>query len=651
MRTLLARLVRWSDVRLVMLVGLSVFAFYSARIFALALRFDFQMPHGYYQGLVMTFFSYTVLVKVFFLALSGQYTGILKYYSIADIKRLAYGLGAYTVFTIILQRLPNGWVYVNTPRTVLMIDCILSFLFWVGIRTGLRMLRERAGNSRFISRAERLEGSPPGGLRSGPKRVGIMGSGDVGAELLEDIDNKPQMGMEVVALFDDNANKWRSRIHGVKILGAPNLLLDPLVLERLDLDEMIIAMPSATPKRLAELIELFQKVNLPCRIVPSMAQLAMGDVSVSQLRKVEIEDLLERDSVKLDTANIEGFIRGKTVFVTGAGGSIGSELCRQILKYAPGKLVLVEQCEVQMFLIHQELLNSDVGEGWKSIVTPAIADISDRERMEGLFGKYRPEVVFHAAAHKHVPLMEMQPSEAIKNNTFATALLADLALKHRVGRFIMISTDKAINPTNVMGATKRMAELYVQSLCAGSEVAHFMAVRFGNVLGSSGSVIPTFRKQIEAGGPVTVTHRNITRFFMTIPEAVGLVLQCGTQGKNGDIFVLDMGEPVKIADLARNMIRLCGFEPDKDIEIRYTGLRPGEKLYEELSYVGENIEKTGHPKIMRFLSTPQETEKLRGKFEELREFLKTHPASDELKLKIGQIVPEYKPDFSSNGSM
>lgn len=651
MRTLLARLVRWSDVRLVVLVGLSIVAFYSARMCALALRFDFQMPHGYYQGLVMTLFSYTVLVKVFFLALSGQYSGILKYYSIADIQRLAYGLGAYTVFTYILQQIPNGWVYVNTPKSVLMIDCILSFLFWVGIRTGLRMLRERAGNSHFVSKADRFEGKEQGDTRSGPKRVGIMGSGDVGAELLEEIDNKPQMRMEAVALFDDDATKWRSRIYGVKVLGAPNLLLDPRVRERLDLDEMIIAMPSATPKRLTELIELLQKVNLPCRIVPSMAQLAMGDVSVSQLRKVAIEDLLARDPVKLDTANIEGIIRGKTVFVTGAGGSIGSELCRQILKYTPGKLILVEQCEVQMFLIHQELLGSDAGKARKSIITPAIADISDRERMEGLFGEYRPEVVFHAAAHKHVPLMEIQPGEAIKNNTFATALLADLVLKYQVGKFIMISTDKAINPTNVMGATKRMAELYVQSLCARSEGTLFMAVRFGNVLGSSGSVIPTFRKQIEAGGPVTVTHRNITRFFMTIPEAVGLVLQCATQGKNGDIFVLDMGEPVKIADLARNMIRLSGFEPDKDIEIRYTGLRPGEKLYEELGYVGENIEKTPHPKIMRFISTPQETEKLRGMFEELREVLRDHQSSDELKLKIGQIVPEYKPYLSSNGSL
>lgn len=637
--------------RLVVLVGLSIVAFYSARMCALALRFDFQMPHGYYQGLVMTLFSYTVLVKVFFLALSGQYSGILKYYSIADIQRLAYGLGAYTVFTYILQQIPNGWVYVNTPKSVLMIDCILSFLFWVGIRTGLRMLREKAGNSHFVSRVDRFEGKEQGDTRSGPKRVGIMGSGDVGAELLEEIDNKPQMRMEAVALFDDDATKWRSRIYGVKVLGAPNLLLDPRVRERLDLDEMIIAMPSATPKRLTELIELLQKVNLPCRIVPSMAQLAMGDVSVSQLRKVAIEDLLARDPVKLDTANIEGIIRGKTVFVTGAGGSIGSELCRQILKYTPGKLILVEQCEVQMFLIHQELLGSDAGKARKSIITPAIADISDRERMEGLFGEYRPEVVFHAAAHKHVPLMEIQPGEAIKNNTFATALLADLVLKYQVGKFIMISTDKAINPTNVMGATKRMAELYVQSLCARSEGTLFMAVRFGNVLGSSGSVIPTFRKQIEAGGPVTVTHRNITRFFMTIPEAVGLVLQCATQGKNGDIFVLDMGEPVKIADLARNMIRLSGFEPDKDIEIRYTGLRPGEKLYEELGYVGENIEKTPHPKIMRFISTPQETEKLRGMFEELREVLRDHQSSDELKLKIGQIVPEYKPYLSSNGSL
>ena len=649
-RRFLLRLFHWSDIRLIVLVSLSLVAFYSARLFALALRFDFQMPHGYYQGLVMSFFSYTVLVKVFFLALSGQYTGILKYYSIADIKRLGFGLGAYTVFTYVLQQLPGGWVYVNTPRTVLIIDCILSFLFWVGIRTGLRIFRERVGNSRFVSRVHRLERGAAAGGPPCARRVGIMGSGDVGAELLEEIANKPQMGMEVVALFDDNPDKWRSRIYGVKVLGAPNLLLDPQLLERLDLDEIIIAIPSASPKRLAELVELFQKCKLSCRIVPSMAQLAMGDVAVSQLRKVEIEDLLERDSVELDTENIEEIIRGKTVFVTGAGGSIGSELCRQILKYAPGKLVLVEQCEVQMFLIHEELLNSDKEEGWKDGIEPAIADILDRERMEELFAKYRPELIFHAAAHKHVPLMEMQPGEAIKNNTFATSLLADLALKYRVGRFVMISTDKAINPTNVMGATKRMAELYVQSLCARAEVTQFMAVRFGNVLGSSGSVIPTFRRQIEAGGPVTVTHRNITRFFMTIPEAVGLVLQCATQGQGGDIFVLDMGEPVKIADLARNMIRLSGFEPDRDIEVRYTGLRAGEKLFEELSHEGEDIEKTPHPKIMRFISTPQETEELRERFQELRETLNANPASNELKLKIGEIVPEYKPYLSRNAS-
>ena len=639
-------LIRWSDVRSIILILSSVVAFEAARIFALMLRFDFDLHaltggnKHYFSGMVMSLVSYTVLAKVFFLGMFGQYSGIMKYYGIGDVKRLIYSLGAYSLFTYIFLQVPNGWKYINTPRSVLIIDVILSFLFWVGLRTGLRILREYVTNKTKFDELEKAEET---------KNVAIIGAGDVGAELVEEIENKG-MGMEVVALFDDNSNKWRSRVHGIKVYGPPNLLTDNKLRNSLHLQEAIIAMPSASPKRLQELVTTLQQAKLPYRIVPSMAQLTLGQVDVTKLRKVEIEDLLQRDPIKLDTDNIKNIICGKTVFVTGAGGSIGSELCRQILRNEPMKLVLIEQCEVQMFLIQQELiamqkelnLANKTDKDPNQIIVPGIADIVDQERMDILFDKYKPEVVFHAAAHKHVPLMEGQPSEAIKNNTFATARLAEMSMKHGVGKFVMISTDKAINPTNVMGATKRMAELFVQALSSHSTGTQFMAVRFGNVLGSSGSVIPTFKKQIEAGGPVTVTHRDITRFFMTIPEAVGLVLQCATQGNNGDIFVLDMGEPVKIADLARNLIRLSGLEPEKDIEIKYVGLRPGEKLYEELSYVGENVEKTEHPKIMRFISTPRAIETIREQFLSLKQKLNDENY-DEIKKEINKIVPEYRP--------
>lgn len=639
-------LIRWSDVRSIILILSSVVAFEAARIFALMLRFDFDLHaltggnKHYFSGMVMSLVSYTVLAKVFFLGMFGQYSGIMKYYGIGDVKRLIYSLGAYSLFTYIFLQIPNGWKYINTPRSVLIIDVILSFLFWVGLRTGLRILREHIVNKAKFDELEKAEET---------KNVAIIGAGDVGAELVEEIENKG-MGMEVVALFDDNSNKWRARVHGIKVYGPPNLLSDNKLRNSLHLQEAIIAMPSASPKRLQELVTTLQQAKLPYRIVPSMAQLTLGQVDVTKLRKVEIEDLLQRDPIKLDTDNIKNIICGKTVFVTGAGGSIGSELCRQILRNEPTKLVLIEQCEVQMFLIQQELiamqkelnLANKTDKDPNQIIVPGIADIVDQERMDILFDKYKPEVVFHAAAHKHVPLMEGQPSEAIKNNTFATAKLAEMSMKHGVGKFVMISTDKAINPTNVMGATKRMAELFVQALSSHSTGTQFMAVRFGNVLGSSGSVIPTFKKQIEAGGPVTVTHRDITRFFMTIPEAVGLVLQCATQGNNGDIFVLDMGEPVKIADLARNLIRLSGLEPEKDIEIKYVGLRPGEKLYEELSYVGENVEKTEHPKIMRFISTPRAIETIREQFLSLKQKLNDENY-DEIKKEINKIVPEYRP--------
>jgi FlaA1/EpsC-like NDP-sugar epimerase len=426
-------------------------------------------------------------------------------------------------------------------------------------------------------------------------------------------------------------------VHHVPGIGAPEMLLEADL--NLELEEVIIAMPSAPAKRIGEIVKLLQRTHLEFETVPSIDQLATGKVKVSQLRNVEIQDLLGRPPVKLETENIRQVLGGRVVLITGAGGSIGAELCRQIASFNPKRLLLVDQSEVQIFQIEQELIER----GYSGIILPLVADVLDSPRMRYIMERFQPQVIFHAAAHKHVPMMESQPSEAVKNNTFGTAHLCDLALEFGVDRFVFVSTDKAINPTNVMGASKRLAEIYLQAIhAANPSKTKFMAVRFGNVLGSSGSVIPVFKKQIAAGGPVKVTHPDVTRYFMTIPEAVGLVLQSGAQGSGGEIFVLDMGNPVKILDLARQLIELSGLRPGEDIEIEFVGLRPGEKLFEELSHQGENITSTNHPKIMRFVSQPQPLATVKNVFENLSSELHRVEAV-QLKLMLKQAVPEYQP--------
>jgi len=368
-------------------------------------------------------------------------------------------------------------------------------------------------------------------------------------------------------------------------------------------------------------------------------QLALGQVKVSQLRNVEVQDLLGRERVELETFNIRNVLLGKVVMVTGAGGSIGSELCRQIVSYHPKLLVLLERSEPSLFQIEQELIG--LGHGVR--VIPLVGDILDRPRMKHIFSMFQPQVIFHAAAHKHVPMMESQPGEAVKNNTLGTAQLADMAMAFGVEQFILISSDKAINPTSVMGATKRLAEMYIQSLSAAhNHRTKFMAVRFGNVLGSSGSVIPLFQKQIAEGGPVKVTHPEMTRYFMTIPEASMLVLRSAALGSGGEIFVLDMGKPVKIVDLARRMIELSGLKPDEDIQIEFIGVRPGEKLFEELSHEGENFVPTAHSKILRFVSAPCELPYVQNILADFTKRL-DHAGAEELKRMLRKVVPEYAP--------
>ena len=398
-------------------------------------------------------------------------------------------------------------------------------------------------------------------------------------------------------------------------------------------------MPSAPAKRIGEIVKVLRKAEVKMQIVPSMSQLASGQVKVNAIRSVEIQDLLGRPSVEIDSGNVARILEGQVVMVTGAGGSIGSELCRQVAMFGPEKLLLVERSEPHLFAIEQELLQ---GDGAATIV-PLVADILDISRMHQLFEEFSPSIIFHAAAHKHVPMMEHQPVEAVKNNSIGTAQFATLAAHHRVDRFVLISTDKAINPTSVMGASKRLAEMFLQGLHAGDfHRTKFMAVRFGNVLGSSGSVVPIFSRQIAAGGPVTVTHPDVKRYFMTIPEATRLVLQSAAQGEGGEIFVLDMGDPIKILDLARQMIELSGFVPEKDIEISIIGLRPGEKLFEELSHHAENLKATNHPKVMRFVAEPLPLRFVQTAISEFVQCITT-AEPEQIKAMLKSLIPEYEP--------
>ncbi len=630
---------------------------------AYQLRFDFSVPEDALVQLAKHWW-WVMLVKVAVLVCFRQFSGLLSYFSLPDLRRLFYATAVSSAL-LLFYRYYSPERYA-APRGVILLDFFFSLAGLVFVRLVFRVMRERyfAPQSRPTHRA---------------RRVGIVGAGDVGASLARELMVKRGLGMVPVAFFDDDPAKWHSRIHEIPVVGAPEVLLDHKL--NLQLEEVIIAMPTAPAKRIGEVVKILQQSRLEFETVPSLDQLATGQVKVSQLRSVEIQDLLGREPVRLETANIRSILEKRVILVTGAGGSIGSELCRQIAAFNPQRLLLLDQSEVQAFPIEQELIES----GFGGTVLPIIADIRDLERMRFVFHRFQPHVVFHAAAHKHVPMMESQPGEAIRNNTFGTARLAELALEHGVDRFVMISTDKAINPTNVMGATKRLAEIYIQALhaslgnpqtkpmfspppdlagcarkhgeampdpagarAAGPEAAprvrttKFMAVRFGNVLGSSGSVIPIFNKQIAAGGPVRVTHPDVTRYFMTIPEAAGLVLQSAALGVGGEIFVLDMGKPVKIVDLARQLIELSGLRPDEDIEIKFIGLRPGEKLFEELSHKGENITPTNHPKIMRFVAEPMPFEQVAAHFATLSARL--HDAEpNQLKLLLKQAVPEYQP--------
>ncbi|MBM3883303.1 MAG: polysaccharide biosynthesis protein [Verrucomicrobia bacterium] len=618
------KLLNSGSYRGVTLVVLYSAVLYVCRWLSYELRFDFVVPPPQSDQLAINWF-WEIPLKLLVLLLFGQFSGLLSYFSIPDFRRVIYATGTACLLLYSLRFLP--YPFLAPPRGVVLIDFVLSTVGVAGVRLGLRVIRER-----FLSD----DGRP----RRRVRRVAIIGAGDVGASLARELQSRRGLSLEPVVFFDDDRNKWRSRVHGVPVVGAPELLRRPDL--NLQLEEAIIAMPTAPAKRIGEIVKLLQAAHLKFETVPSMDQLATGKVKVSRLRSVEIQDLLGREPVSLETDSIRDILKNRVVLVTGAGGSIGAELSRQIATFCPQRLLLLEQSEVAMFLIEQELIELGAG----GVILPLIGDVLDRQRLRQIFARYRPEVIFHAAAHKHVPMMESQPGEAIKNNTLGTVQLAELALEFGIDRFVQISTDKAINPTNVMGATKRLAEIYLQALHASNSTkTKFMAVRFGNVLGSSGSVIPIFNRQIAAGGPVKVTHPEVMRFFMTIPEAVGLVLQSAAQGAGGEIFVLDMGKPVKIVELARQLIELSGLQPEVDIEIEFVGLRPGEKLFEELSHKAENVAPTNHPKILRFVCQPEPLDRVRSTLARLSTEL-NQAEPDQLKCLLKEAVPEYQPYLS-----
>lgn len=589
---------------------------------AYELRFDFGVPSDY----VMQFSSvvaWAVLLKVVALYGFGQFRELLSYFSAPDLKRVT---AAVSTGSVLLLGMRLVWPTMGPPLGVILADWVLSLGALCFLRLMARWLREQI-TSRKLPRA------------NGARRVAIIGAGDAGVAVARQLFSKPRLGLQPVAFFDDSRTAGLT-IFGIPVAGKPELL--PAVASSLDIQEAIIAIPEAPAKRMGEIVRLLQKAQLKHQTVPSMEELATGKIKVSNFRPVEIQDLLGRATVEVGYKETGDLICGTTVMVTGAGGSIGSELCRQIARFKPGKLLLVERSEAQLFPIEQELIEACRGLN----LVPLVADITNGLCMKKVFRAHRPQLVFHAAAHKHVPMMEGQPAEAIRNNVFGTAQLAELAVEHGVERFLLISTDKAINPTNVMGATKRVAEIFVQSLQERTRKTKLMAVRFGNVLGSSGSVVPLFARQIAAGGPVKVTHPDVTRYFMTIPEAVRLVLQSIVQAHGGEIFVLDMGQPVKIVDLAKQMISLSGYGAG-EIDIEFVGLRPGEKLYEELSHKGENVTATNHPKIMRFVSQPQPMHEVRRMLSRLRACLRAG-SPEQLKEVLQEVVPEYRPYLPKN---
>jgi FlaA1/EpsC-like NDP-sugar epimerase len=575
---------------------------------AFALRFDYDIPNRY-MDLVAKTLPLVIVIKLAVFAGFGFYNHWWRYVSIGDMWTAVRGVvvGALVAFSAlyVIKPLEN----VAVPRSIFFIDLLLLLAFVTGVRLLARTLMERPGRRRLVTRG---------------KEVLVVGAGDAGQLIVKEMLKNAALGYTPLGFVDDDPRKKNLRLHGVRVLGPTSELAHLLRDNRPD--EVIIAIPSAAGETRQTIVNVCRDVGVAVKTLPAVHELISGDPHLARrLREVEVEDVLGREAIELDLASIASYLTGETVLVTGAGGSIGSELCRQIAAVGAERLILVDDAENALVAIQREL---EFERGYTATVA-ALADVKDRATVRRLFERFQPGVVFHAAAYKHVPLMEQNPLESVRNNILGTAVVADVASELDVKRFVLVSTDKAVKPKNVLGQTKAVCEWIIEAAAAREQNGtRFISVRFGNVLGSSGSVIPLFRRQIAAGGPVTVTHPDMTRYFMTIPEAVQLIIQAGAIGESGEIYVLDMGTPVRILELAHNMIRLSGKEPERDVAVEFIGVRAGEKLHEELWDEAEHAEPTPHPKILRCATQPVDPAWLEAELAELERLVEAGETLD-----------------------
>ncbi|EOU1127318.1 nucleoside-diphosphate sugar epimerase/dehydratase [Clostridium perfringens] len=572
-------------VKALFLMSLDILIIVNSYILAFTIRFNFDFIMDKRNELIL-FLPVIVIIYLIMLSIFKMYKSI---WTIVGIDEVAFGLIACLIATgiILITSTIISSIYYIDYITVLLAGLFIM-IFTIGIRVSFRIYRRMISHGRVLLNSSNI---------SNLEKILIIGAGSCGQLIIEEIRKQNPIKQKVIGVIDDNPSKIGTYLRGIKILGNRNKIIE--ISEEKNVDLILIAMPSVDGKTKKEIIEICQSTRAKVKIIPGMYELIGGKVSLNRMRDIDLRDLLGREEVILDKKGIKDYIENKVVMVTGGGGSIGSELCRQIAKFSPKLLLILDIYENNAYELENEIISN-----FKNLKEKVlIASVREEKRLENIFNEYKPQVIFHAAAHKHVPLMERNPEEAIKNNVIGTLNVAECAHKYGAERFVLISTDKAVNPTNVMGASKRMCEMIIQAIDKNSNT-EFVAVRFGNVLGSNGSVIPLFKKQIAKGGPVTLTHKKITRYFMLIPEAAQLVLQAGAYAKGGEIFVLDMGNPVLIYDLAKDLIKLSGFEPEIDIKIEITGLRPGEKLYEELLMDEEGLRKTSHEKI--FIAKPGE---------------------------------------------
>ena len=617
-------------VKTIILLFLDAMIINASYLLSLYIRFEGNIARDQFMQYFAQYkeqFIYITVIKLVIFTYFRLYKSVWRYASIEELISIV-------VASVISNAAVISYLYIiesNLPRSIYILATLLDMLLVGGLRFSYRALIIFSGD---------LFKHP------NKKRIMIIGAGTAGAMVIREYKNHAQLNSKPVAIIDDNMAKLGQTINGIPVVGVRSDILAQV--NKLKIEEIIIAIPSGSKKDISDIVAICKDSGAKLKILPGIYELIDGKVSMSRIRDVQIDDLLGREEIKIDLNQISKYIKDKVVLVTGGGGSIGSELCRQIANIKPKKLVIIDIYENSVYDVQNELLRH-----FKDIELKVyIASIRDRDRIFDLFNREKPEVIFHTAAHKHVPLMEDSPKEAIKNNVFGTLNLVQAADKYGVKKFVMISTDKAVNPTNIMGASKRICEMIIQSMDKISET-EYVAVRFGNVLGSNGSVIPLFKKQIEEGGPVTVTHEDIIRYFMTIPEAVQLVIQAGAMAEGGEIFVLDMGKPVRIIDLAMDLIRLSGFEPNIDIPVKITGLRPGEKLFEELLLEEEGVSDTKHNKIFVAKPTFIDYKLLLKSLDEANKVIKTGTDQD-IKEFVKLIVPNYienmveEPELATN---